>query len=82
MSKKNIHIATLGAMTVSLAAMGAAQAADQGSPFGMTSLSSGYKVAEMSEGKCGEGKCGAGMMKKDDKMKEGKCGEGKCGGMK
>jgi uncharacterized low-complexity protein len=60
------------------------------SPFAMTSLESGYMVAEA---KMGEGKCGGGMAKAkgddkvecetkaDDKtMKEGKCGEGKCGG--
>jgi uncharacterized low-complexity protein len=39
-------------------------------------LSSGYTLAEKTEGKCGEAKCGG------KKKEEGKCGEGKCGGEK
>jgi uncharacterized low-complexity protein len=47
-----------------------------------TSLSSGYTLADKTEGKCGEAKCGA-----DKKKGEGKCGadkkkEGSCGGDK
>ncbi len=60
----------LGAsFTISLALSPIAHAADN--PFEVTSLSSGYMVADGHEGKCGEGKCG-----------EGKCGEGKCGDKK
>jgi uncharacterized low-complexity protein len=86
--------ATIGAAIVTtLAAMPAANAEEN--PFGMTSLASGYMVADK-EGKCGEGKCGEGTgasAKKSEgkcggsKEHEGKCGdskehEGKCGGSK
>lgn len=46
-------------------------------PFQLTELSSGYKVADAHEGKCGEGKCGEGKGDKEGKCGEGKCGEGK-----
>ena len=65
----------LGAsFTISLALSPIAHATDN--PFEVTSLSSGYMVADGHEGKCGEGKCGEG------KCGEGKCGEGKCGDKK
>ncbi|HED18514.1 MAG TPA: hypothetical protein ENI74_03315 [Gammaproteobacteria bacterium] len=93
MSKKTVlkpvAVALGAAFVTSLASASIANAAEN--PFGMTELSSGYRVAEgdMKEGKCGtshmkkkEGKCGESKMNKADmsKMKkEGKCGEGKCG---
>ena len=62
----------LGAsFTISLTVSPAALATEN--PFEVTSLESGYMVADAHEGKCGEGKCG------DKKDSEGKCGEGKCG---
>jgi len=62
--------------TISLTVSPAALATEN--PFEVTSLESGYMVADAHEGKCGdkkdsEGKCG------DKKDSEGKCGEGKCG---
>ena len=68
---KPIAVALGAAFVSSLAGTSIANAADN--PFGMTDLSTGYMVADMTEGKCGEG-----MKGKMDK--EGKCGEGKCGG--
>ena len=60
----------LGAsFTISLTVSPVIHATDN--PFEVTSLGSGYMVADSHEGKCGEGKCG-----------EGKCGEGKCGDKK
>ncbi len=60
----------LGAsFTISLTVSPVVHATDN--PFEVTSLGSGYMVADSHEGKCGEGKCG-----------EGKCGEGKCGDKK
>jgi uncharacterized low-complexity protein len=77
MSKKTamkpLAVALGAAFVTSLAGASVANAAEN--PFGMTELSSGYKVA--AEGKCGEGKCGG-----EKKAKEAKCGEGKCGGNK
>ena len=72
----------LGAsFTISLTISPVAHAIDN--PFEVTSLGSGYMVADGHEGKCGEGKCGEGKCgsKKDAEGKcgEGKCGEGKCG---
>jgi uncharacterized low-complexity protein len=62
--------AALGAsFTISLTVSPVVHATDN--PFEVTSLGSGYMVADSHEGKCGEGKCG-----------EGKCGEGKCGDKK
>ena len=67
----------LGAsFTISLTVSPVVHATDN--PFEVTSLGSGYMVADSHEGKCGEGKCG------DKKDSEGKCGdkkdsEGKCG---
>ena len=70
------------------AAVGAALAASaftipaanaESNPFEITTLSSGYMVADShKEGKCGEGKCGEGKCG-EGKAEEGKCGEGKCG---
>jgi len=65
--------------TISLTVSPAALATEN--PFEVTSLESGYMVADAHEGKCGEGKCG------DKKDSEGKCGdkkdsEGKCGDKK
>ncbi|MCG6868821.1 MAG: hypothetical protein LJE91_08875 [Gammaproteobacteria bacterium] len=89
MSKKSAIkplVAAVGAaMATSLVAVPTASA--DANPFGMTELSSGYRVAG-AEGKCGgnkstpdksasEGKSGEGKS-----VKEGKCGEGKCGGEK
>jgi uncharacterized low-complexity protein len=86
--KKPLAIALGAVFVTSLAGTPVANAAEN--PFAMSELSSGYKVAEMGEGKCGgdkakeEGKCGGG----DKAMEEGKCGgdkakaEGKCGGDK
>ncbi|GMR06514.1 MAG: hypothetical protein BMS9Abin25_1111 [Gammaproteobacteria bacterium] len=78
--KQKTVAAAVGSLLIgSVAGISTASAA---SPFAMTSMESGYMVAE----KAGEGKCGAGM--EDGKaMKEGKCGgdktkakkEGKCG---
>jgi uncharacterized low-complexity protein len=92
-TRKPLAAAVGAALVTTLAAMPAANAEDN--PFGMTSLASGYMVAEK-EGKCGEAKCGegegAGAKKSEgnrggDKEHEGKCGgdkehEGKCGGKK
>ena len=67
----------LGAsFTISLVVSPAALATEN--PFEVTSLESGYMVADGHEGKCGEGKCGEGKCG-DKKDSEGKCGEGKCG---
>ena len=70
------------------AAVGAALAASaftipaanaESNPFEITTLSSGYMVADShKEGKCGEGKCGEGK-DAEGSCGEGKCGEGKCG---
>lgn len=87
-TKKNLAIVLGTAMTATLGAAGALQAAD--STFAMQTLSSGYMLAQADkakEGKCGgassgkakDGKCGE---RKCDKAKDGKCGEGKCGGAK
>ena len=70
---KPLAIALGAAFVTTLATTPVANAAEN--PFAMSDLSSGYMVAEKTEGKCGEGKCG-GAKKMD---KEGKCGEGKCG---
>lgn len=83
MSKKTtlkpLAIAASAAFATSLAATPAANAADN--PFAMSELSSGYMVAEKTEGKCGEGKCGEGKCGGEKKAAdaEGKCGEGKSG---
>ena len=72
----------LGAsFTISLTISPVAHATDN--PFEVTSLGSGYMVADGHEGKCGskkdaEGKCGEGKCG-EGKCGEGKCGEGKCG---
>ena len=77
--------AALGAsFTISLTVSPIVNAADN--PFEVTSLGSGYMVADSHEGKCGEGKCGEGKCG-DKKDSEGKCGdkkdsEGKCGDKK
>ncbi len=72
----------LGAsFTISLTVSPVVHATDN--PFEVTSLGSGYMVADSHEGKCGEGKCGEGKCGEgkcgDKKDSEGKCGEGKCG---
>jgi uncharacterized low-complexity protein len=94
MSKKSAIkplVAAVGAaMATSLVAVPTASA--DANPFGMTELSSGYRVAG-AEGKCGgnkstpdksasEGKSGEGKSGEGKSVKEGKCGEGKCGGEK
>ncbi len=78
MSKKTelkpLAAAVGAALAASAFAIPAANA--EQNPFEITTLSSGYMVADSHEGKCGEAKCGA------DKAKaahEGKCGEAKCG---
>ena len=74
----------LGAsFTISLALSPIAHATDN--PFEVTSLGSGYMVADGHEGKCCEGKCGEGKCgdkKSSDSKKDKKEGEGKCGGNK
>ena len=87
MSKKtelNPLAAAVGAaLAASAFAIPAANA--EANPFEMTTLSSGYMVADShkegscGEGKCGEGKCGEGKDKAEGSCGEGKCGEGKCG---
>jgi uncharacterized low-complexity protein len=92
MSKKTnlkpLAIALGAAFVTTLATTPVANAAEN--PFAMSELSSGYMVADATEGKCGgdkkmdkEGKCGEGKCGGDKKVEEeGKCGEGKCGGDK
>ncbi len=72
---------------VALAASPIVNAANN--PFNLTEISTGYMVADQTEGKCGEGKAkdkkeseGKSLDAKDGDKKsdEGKCGEGKCGG--
>lgn len=76
--RKPIAIALGAALAASVGTVSVAQA-DAGSPFQMTSLSSGFETTDgHGEGGCGEGKCGGG--KEDDKGGEGSCGEGSCGG--
>ena len=78
--KSPFAIAAGAALATSMAMSFNAQASEN--PFQLNELSSGYQLAEGSEGKCGEGKCGEGKCgenKGADKAKEGKCGEGKCG---
>jgi len=87
MSKKNelkpLSIAVGAALAASVFTMGAANAEEN--PFEISTLSAGYMVAEMEEGKCGEGKdkaegkCGEGKCGEGKGEGEGKCGEGKCG---
>ncbi|QMU62437.1 MAG: hypothetical protein GKR92_12305 [Gammaproteobacteria bacterium] len=74
-----LSIAVGAALAASVFTMGAANAEEN--PFEINTLSAGYMVAEMEEGKCGEGKCGEGKCGegKDKAEAEGKCGEGKCG---
>ncbi len=56
-------------------------------PFGLTNLSSGYRVAQENtaqkpaEGKCGEGKCGVNMNMSQTTMSEGKGSEAMCANM-
>ena len=75
--KQNLAVAIGSAFAAGALLAPAAQAADN--PFGATSLSAGYQLAQADtkakDGKCGEGKCGADKAK----AKDGKCGEGKCG---
>jgi len=92
--KQKTVAAAIGSLLIgSVSGISTASAA---SPFAMTSMESGYVVADkMGEGKCGgdkakEGKCGGDKTK--SKAKEGQCGEGmengkamkegKCGGDK
>jgi len=76
MSKKTelkpLAAAVGAALAASVFTIPAANAEEN--PFEITTLSSGYMVAD-AEGNCGEGKCGEGKMKDA----EGNCGEGKCG---
>jgi uncharacterized low-complexity protein len=72
-TRKPLAAAVGAAIVTTLAAMPAANAEEN--PFGMTSLTSGYMVAEK-EGKCGEAKCGEGKGA-SAKKSEGKCGESK-----
>jgi len=87
MSKRTINkrnatlssIASTATLAFALSSTAGSVLADN--PFGATSLSDGYQVADASkakEGKCGEAKCGGD--KSAEKAKEGKCGEAKCGG--
>ncbi|MCU0811228.1 MAG: hypothetical protein MUE59_09365 [Thiobacillaceae bacterium] len=82
MSKKTLITTAIGsAFVASMAATPIASAADN--PFALSSLSSGYQVADNHaakpmEGKGDETKAEAGKTSAE-KMKDGKCGEGKCG---
>ena len=94
--KTALSLAIGSAFAVSLAASPIANAAEN--PFGMSTLKSGYMLADasdMKDAKAKDAKCGgnmkhdaaAGKMKDGKcgntaKMKEGKCGEGKCGSKK
>ena len=87
--KQNAVAAAVGSLLIGSVAGISTASAD--SPFAMTSLESGYMVAEakMGEGKCGgakaadEGDDDKAAAEGTDKAKaEGKCGEGKCGGSK
>ena len=80
----SLGTALVASFTINLTVSPVVNAADN--PFEVTSLSSGYMVADSHEGKCGEGKCGEGKCG-DKKDSEGKCGdkkdsEGKCGDKK
>ncbi len=85
MSKKTelkpLAAAVGAALAASAFAIPAANA--EQNPFEITTLSSGYMVADSHEGKCGEGKCGEGKDAEgkcgEGKDAEGTCGEGKCG---
>lgn len=81
---KTLALAVSSAFALSIAATPISAAEN---PFALTTLSSGYQVADHhekdAEGKCGAGKCGASMKE----TTEGKCSaekahEGKCGGNK
>jgi len=77
---KPLSLAIGATFVASMAASGVAHAAqNNGNPFAMHDLNSGYtQLAEMQkDGKCGTGKCGANKKKEEKSEKEGKCGEGK-----
>jgi uncharacterized low-complexity protein len=80
MKNKMSISALVGAAFVASAALSPLTMASS-SDLTANKLSSGYTLADKTEGKCGEAKCGA------DKKKEGSCGgdkkkEGSCGGDK
>ena len=82
MSKKTelkpLSAAVGAALAASAFAIPAANA--ESNPFEITTLSSGYMVADSkAEGSCGEGKCGEGKCGEGKDKAEGSCGEGKCG---
>ncbi|MGD9660628.1 MAG: hypothetical protein AB7U63_05085 [Porticoccaceae bacterium] len=71
--------AAVGAAFLASATLSPLVAAGE-NPFQLTELSSGYKVADAHEGKCGEGKCGESKAEGEGKCGEAKAdGEGKCG---
>ncbi|MCK9503821.1 MAG: hypothetical protein M0Q95_06525 [Porticoccaceae bacterium] len=71
--------AAVGAAFLASAALSPLVSAGE-NPFQLTELSSGYKVADAHEGKCGEGKCGESKAEGEGKCGESKAdGEGKCG---
>jgi uncharacterized low-complexity protein len=76
---KTLSLALGTAFAASMAASNVATAAQNGNPFAMSELSSGYmQLADNHmEGKCGEGR--GNKTGKEGKCGEGKCGEGKCG---
>ncbi len=77
MKNKMSISALVGAAFVASAALSPLTMASSSTDLTANSLSSGYTLADKTEGKCGEAKCGA-----DKKEGEGKCGEGKCGDSK
>ena len=84
-SQKSIVLAITGAFALSIVGT-SVNAAEN--PFAAKSLTSGYQVADntegkMKDGKCATGKCGATKKATTEKTKEGKCSaektkEGKC----
>lgn len=79
---RKTKLAVAFAASAILSPLGFAAGNPAGNPFALTSLTSGYQLAQADEvkvkdGKCGEAKCGAD--KKMDKKSDGKAGEAKCG---
>lgn len=78
----SLAVGSAFALSIATASINAAE-----NPFALTTLSSGYQVADHheknEEGKCGAGKCGASMKKEaEGKCSADKAHEGKCGGDK
>jgi uncharacterized low-complexity protein len=77
MSKKTLIATAVGTAFVSSLAV-APVASAAGNPFGLSSLASGYQVADNTPAKPMEGRCG-GMKAGEGKCGGVKAGEGKCG---